>query len=290
MQESWVSKWGTAKAEGKSPIKRPYAPGKGWENFDEHATKLVAREIDFEAFTKATKKEVANLAWAAIRRRRPPAWMDITDVQVLILGHIWYYAFEHRCRSEDHHCKEGPQRPGRIGYDGQRHESAGAYLRWNASQHVQKDLGKARGENMNTHRLFGPPPEALSSTGDVDAVLCESQGGSVEVEIDDNNRRAALARITQATKDFVVQAEVAKTFRKTNKATKKVKVREFLIKSEPARTDLKTLGIKRNLKCETADCLLEFIVRGLGSAGAASSSEAKKSEEEAPCFGAHPKK
>lgn len=288
-------------------------PCKMWREFDPWAERLVRKEIDFDTFAKAdaVRLGVKAMAYEATKRRPTPKWMDLSDVQSLILGYLWYYAFEHRSRpvhvvDVQGNPLDGPPTEGVIGYSAERHDSAGAFLRWNAMQHTQKALGKARGENMHAHRIFEPAPdsdgkpritnrlpERLSTTGDFDAVQMDTQDGpaNVEVALDDHQRRAALARITQATKDFVIQAEVAKTFRKTNKAAKKVKVREFLIKSEGARADLKRLGIQRSLKCETADCLLEFIVRGLGGAGAASSSEAKKSEdEEAPDFGAHPKK
>lgn len=277
------------------------APSRMWREFDPWAEKLVKKEIDFDTFAKAepVRAGIKAMSFEATKRRPAPKWMDLGDVQSLILGYLWYYAFEHRSRpvpvvGADGRPMEGPPTEGSIGYSAERHESAGAYLRWNAMQHTQKVLGKARGENMHKHRIFGPPPEILSSTGDVDVQGYETQGSrSVEVEIDDHNRRAALARITKATREFVVQAEVAKTFRKTNKEDKKTRIREFLLlqpQPKQVQTDLKVLGIKRPFRCETIDCVSELIVRGLGSAGAASSSEAKKSEEEAQVFGAHPKK
>lgn len=195
-----------------------------WGNFDTWAERLVRGEVGFDAFAANVKNDVSRMAWAATKRRRPPYWMGIEDVEGLILQHVWYYAFQHKSRE------------GKVGFDPTRSTSAGAYLRWNAAQHVQKDIGKARGENMHAHRLDGPPPETLSKTGDAP----ELRGDEDEEErFDDGRRSAAMQRIADATKNFVVQNEVLKTFAKKEAEERVV---SFLLE-QPSEA-LRVLGIE----------------------------------------------
>lgn len=198
-----------------------------WGNFDTWADRLVRGEVGFDAFARNVKADVSRMAWAATRRRHPPHWMGIEDVEGLILQHVWYYAFQHKSRE------------GKVGYDPSRSASAGAYLRWNAAQHVQKDIGKARGENMHAHRLEGPPPETLSKTGDAP----EIRGDEDEEErFDDGRRSAAMRRITEATKAFVIQGEVLKTFAKKDAERAQERVVSFLLE-QPSEV-LRVLGIE----------------------------------------------
>lgn len=197
---------------------------KAWGNFDTWADRMVRGEVSFDAFARNVKNDVTRMAWAATKRRRPPYWMGVEDVEGMILQHVWYYAFQHKSRT------------GKIGFDPSRSSSAGAYLRWNAAQHVQKDIGKARGENMHAHRLDGPPPETLSKTGDAPELKSDEDG---EERFDDGRRTGALARITEATKNFVVQSEVLKTF-DTDEA--KERVVAFLLE-QPSEI-LNVLGIE----------------------------------------------
>lgn len=199
-----------------------------WGNFDTWAERLVRGEVSFDVFAVNVKNDVSRLAWKATKRRRPPYWMGIEDVEGLILQHVWYYAFQHKTRE------------GRVGYDASRSDSAGSYLRWNASQHVQKDLGKARGENMHSHRLFGPPPETLSKTGETPEL-----SGAIDEEerFDDGRRSAALQRITEATKKFVVQNEVLRAIGRSE-AEAEARVVSFLMEQP---SEVRTvLGIKRS--------------------------------------------
>lgn len=201
-----------------------------WGNFDAWADRLIKGEVGFDKFAANIKSDVSRLAWAATKRRRLPYSMGIEDVEGLILQHVWYYAFKHRSRE------------GKIGFDASRGVSAGAYLRWNAAQHVQKDIGKARGENMHTHRLEGPPPELVSKTGEVDASSSRGRGEE-EDRFDDGRRSAAMQRITEATKAFVVQGEILKTFTKRETSAAKERVVSFLM-AQPIEVRY-VLGIKR---------------------------------------------
>lgn len=171
---------------------------KAWGNFDTWADRMVRGEVSFDVFARNVKNDVSRMAWAATKRRRPPYWMGVEDVEGLILQHVWYYAFQHKSRQ------------GKVGFDSSRSSSAGAYLRWNAAQHVQKDIGKARGENMHAHRLDGPPPETLSKTGDAPELW--SRDEDEEERFDDGRRSGAMALITEATKNFLVQSEIVRTF------------------------------------------------------------------------------
>lgn len=199
-----------------------------WGNFDVWAERLVRGEVTFDAFARNVRNDVSRMAWSATKRRRPPFWMGIEDVEGLILQHVWYYAFKHKTRE------------GKIGYDPTRGASAGAYLRWNAAQHVQKDIGKARGENMHAHRLDGPPPETLSKTGDAPELR---ENPDEEERFDDGRRSAAMQRIAEATKNFVVQNEVLKTFAAKDVRGAKDRVVAFIM--EQPREIRSVLGIKK---------------------------------------------
>lgn len=167
------------------------------------------------------------MAWAATKRRHLPYWMGIEDVEGLILQHVWYYAFQHKSRD------------GVVGFDPSRSPSAGAFLRWNAAQRVQKDIGKARGENMHSHRLDGPPPETLSKTGDAPELR---DNEDEEGRFDDGRKSAAMSKIVEATKNFIVQREVMKTFAVKDAAEVKERVVAFIL-TQPKYVR-ETLGIK----------------------------------------------
>jgi hypothetical protein len=199
-----------------------------WGNFDVWADRLVRGEVSFDVFARNVKNDVSRMAWAATKRRRPPYWMGIEDVEGLILQHVWYYAFQHKSRD------------GKIGYDPTRGASAGSFLRWNAAQHVQKDIGKARGENMHAHRLDGPPPETLSKTGESPELR---ETTDEEERFDDGRKSAAMAKIVEATKNFIVQREVMKTFTAKDAGAAKDRVVSFLMRQPKYVRE--TLGIKR---------------------------------------------
>ena len=199
---------------------------KAWGNFDAWADRLIRGEVSFDVFARNVKSDVSRMAWAATKRRRPPYWMGIEDVEGLILQHVWYYAFQHKSRD------------GHVGYDASRSSSAGGYLRWNAAQHVQKDIGKARGENMHAHRLDGPAPETLSKTGESPE---PRELADEEHRFDDGRKNAALARITEATRSFVVQNEVLKTFNAKDVTGAKERVVSFLMRQPKEVRDV--LGI-----------------------------------------------
>jgi hypothetical protein len=198
-----------------------------WENFDALASKLVKNELTFEAFAKATKNEVRVMAKAAVKRRRPRT-MTMEDLESRILFHLWYYAFKHVART------------GKVGYDPERHNSAGAYLRFSTSHHIQKDIGRDRGENMHTHRMIDEDhtsgmsgrkgravkTEVLTATGALEDLKAKVPAEDIELEIEEQNRRARLENLVKATKEFVVQNEIHKIY--TSKPLRKRADREVV--------------------------------------------------------------
>jgi hypothetical protein len=262
-------------------VKTKKAGGKAWERFDELATKVVAREITFEVFVKETKAEFRVMALAATRRRRPPYWFELEDIITLLVSHFWYYAFVHVGRD------------GQVGFVPGKGTTEGEYLRWNIMQRVQKDLGRARGENMHTQRMFGPSPEVVTSTGDFSQVQVwkdhGTEGESFEIEFDEHRRCDALERLTRAAREFVVQNEVEKQLSQTrNRKTRQGEIREFILGSHPkdVRESLKTLGFRKGDELEVVENMSELIARGMMT-GAASSSEPASCEESELTRGAH---
>lgn len=209
-----------------NPPIRPSSPHFG--DFDRWAERLVSGEVKFEVFAVNVKADITRMAYAARRRRNPPNWMDTQDIETLLLEYCWYYAFQHKTRE------------GRIGFDPTRGTSAGAYLRWNAGQRVQKVIGKARGENMHTHRLEGGAKEILSTDGMVEEKSSGGYGEEQENGFDEVRKTNALGYLVTELKQFVSENEIVKSF--GSKTTREQVVSFVLLQPEPVK---RALGIKK---------------------------------------------
>lgn len=134
-----------------------------WEKFDDLASRMAKREITFGVFAHETKNDFQRLARGIARHKRLPVWWSLDDLAQSLLADAWWYFFERK-----------------GGFDPERYNSAGAFIRWKARHKTTKRLSSARGENQHTRRGPGAP-EYLSKTGETGGI-----GGLPEVPVEEN--------------------------------------------------------------------------------------------------------
>lgn len=179
-----------------SPPEKPEAPAKGWERFDRSAAELVVGLIDFAEFCRTTTDDFLKLARIATRKRRPPPWVEVSDVVTLLQRHAWWYAFHHESSNTEF-----------VGYDPGRGVSAGSYLRYNVARRVQKDLSLMRGEEQHRRDVKTATYEFEVGGEAADLKIGRAESSSsIEDDVDRRNETARLGAHCRNNREWILLA------------------------------------------------------------------------------------